>query len=91
MSRFCAFWWHFLAHFVTLCYFLAFLALLGLLGLLRCFVANWICLNFRTFLGKIVLAQTMFVQKKKLSFCMFGLRGNINRHTHQSPNALMGR
>ena len=41
MSGCCAFWWHFLAHFGTLCYFLVFfLHYFGLLGLLLCFVAS---------------------------------------------------
>ena len=52
----------FLAYFGTLCnFFCIFLHYLSLLGLLRCFVANSICRNLRTFSGKIILAQTLFV------------------------------
>ena len=41
--------------------FSIFLNYLGLLGLLRCFVANQICHNLRTFSGKIISAQTLLV------------------------------
>ena len=62
MLRFRTFWWHFLAYFGTLCNFLCFfLRYLSPLGLLRCFVANSICRNLRTFSGKIILVQTVFV------------------------------
>ena len=56
------FWWHFLAHFGYLSYFLAlFLYYSGVLGLLRCFLTNYIGHILHTFLGKIFLAQTMFL------------------------------
>ena len=69
MSQFRAFGgiiWQILEHYVTFCNFLHYMCLLGHL---RCFVANSICRNLRTFSDKLVLAETLFVLKK-LSFCI---------------------
>ena len=59
MLQFRAFWWHTLELYVSFGFF--FSHYLGLLGPLRYFVTSLICRNLGTFLGKLVLAQTMFV------------------------------
>ena len=65
MAQFCAFWWHLLSHFGTLCHFLAFfLHYFGLFGLSHCFVANQICRNLCTFGGKIFLLKPCWCKKK---------------------------
>ena len=69
MSRICAFWWHFFAHFGTLCYFLAFFCTIWLFWT---FYA--ILLQSRFVIIYALLWVSIFWLKpclcKKLSFCI---------------------